>query len=96
MSIFICEKCKCVDNTAISEYWALTNKFLYKDYIFQDDLKQYIGKPLCSECAKIVFDKTGNNGKVVSGKWHDKFEKKLATLDQIKSVEYKGIITLNK
>ena len=31
MSIFICEKCKCVDNTATSEYWALTNKYLYKE-----------------------------------------------------------------
>ena len=94
MSIFICEKCKCVDNTATSEYWALTNKSLYKDYAFQDDLKEYIGKPLCSECAKIVYDNTGNNGKVVSGKWHDKFKKELATDEEIKSVVYKGIITL--
>lgn len=92
MSIFVCDKCRCVDNTATSDYWALTNEYLYKDYTFQDSLKEYMGKPLCSECAKIIFDNTGNNGKVVDGKWHNRFEKKLASNEQIKLISYKGII----
>ena len=28
MSLFVCAKCGCVDNTATSSYWMLTNEYM--------------------------------------------------------------------
>jgi hypothetical protein len=41
MSLFVCEKCNCVDNTATSRYW---NQMMEA----RDKGKEF--KPLCSEC----------------------------------------------
>jgi len=55
MSLFICAKCGCIDNTATSSYWGLTRLGAKDDYIYDESLKEYKGKPLCSECAKIAW-----------------------------------------
>lgn len=54
MSLFICAKCGCVDNTAASSYWSLMN------IRYDGDLQKYAGKPLCSECGLLKFDKHDN------------------------------------
>lgn len=55
MSLFVCSKCGCIDNTATSYYWALIRPC--KNRIYDKSLKGYEGKPLCSECAAIEYDK---------------------------------------
>lgn len=55
MSLFVCSKCGCIDNTATSCYWALIRPC--KNRIYDKSLKGYEGKPLCSECAAIEYSK---------------------------------------
>lgn len=55
MSLFVCSKCGCIDNTATSCYWALIRPC--KNRIYDKSLKGYEGKPLCSECAAIEYDR---------------------------------------
>ena len=80
MSLFICAKCGCVENTATSDYWVVVHNLFPIEY--DGSLKGYEGKPLCSECGRIVFDETGNNARMVPGKWHGKFPKRHATEEQ--------------
>lgn len=47
MSLFVCAKCGCVDNTATSSYWMLTNE--YMDYI------KFINDNVDEE-NKIIYD----------------------------------------
>lgn len=90
MPIFICSKCGCVDNTATSNYWSLVGQRYPMKY--EDDLEQFRGKPLCSDCAELVFDNDGSNPRVVKGKWHGKFEKESATDTHKKCMGTDGII----
>lgn len=71
MSLFVCSKCGCIDNTATSYYWALMRPC--KNRIYDKSLKGYEGKPLCSECAAIEYSK-GGEVVVVPGTWHGKFK----------------------
>lgn len=64
MSLFVCSKCGCIDNTATSYYWALIRPC--KNRIYDKSLKGYEGKPLCSECAAIEYSK-GGEAIVISG-----------------------------
>ena len=81
MSLFICSKCGCVENTATSDYWSVIHKLFEIEY--ENDLIEYKYQPLCSECGRLIFDKTGNNPKMVKGEWHNRFEKQKATQEQI-------------
>lgn len=72
MSLFVCSKCGCIDNTATSYYWALIRPC--KNRIYDKSLKGYEGKPLCSECAAIEYDKD-DKLVVVPGTWHGRFKK---------------------
>lgn len=60
MSLFVCSKCGCIDNTATSYYWALIRPC--KNRIYDKSLKGYEGKPLCSN-----FLHNPNNGRMQSG-----------------------------
>lgn len=62
MSLFVCSKCGCIDNTATSYYWALIRPC--KNRIYDKSLKGYEGKPLCSECAAIEYSKGGRSGAI--------------------------------
>lgn len=69
MSLFVCDKCGCVENTALGRYWS-------KDMPFWGDDNR--GLALCSECAP-TRDKDGNYineyGARKYGKWHGIFLK---------------------
>ena len=60
----------------------------YMDKIDTSNLKPFDiqkakeGKPVCSECGRIVFDEDGNSARMVPGKWHGKFPKRPATEEQ--------------
>lgn len=65
MPLFLCDKCKCIDNTALGWYWSRNSGCAPKEME---------GLALCSECAPVFFKdgtKTEHNGK-----WHSKFPKK--------------------
>lgn len=91
MSIFVCSKCGCVDNKATSSYWSIVHN-LFPDAEWDESIKAYKGKPLCSECCKVVFDETGNNPRYVPGKWHGRFPKEPPTDDQKRRIGRNGII----
>ena len=60
MPLFVCDKCHCIENTALGRYWSRDLKGVRER-----------GKALCSQCAPTTFvsgEKTKN-----SGKWHGKF-----------------------
>jgi hypothetical protein len=75
MSLFICDICGCIDNTATGRYWTKDSIHLWAD--------ENLGKALCSECEPTTY----RSGELNSdgGKWHGRFEKKKPTEDQIKA-----------
>lgn len=66
MPLFCCEKCKCVENTALSNY-SSRNKDIWSE--------EYIGKMLCSECGPPTY-KSGSPARY--GVWHGQFTKRSA------------------
>ena len=38
-------------------------------------IKEFEGKPLCSECGRLIFDSKGENPRMIPGKWHGNFPK---------------------
>ena len=66
MPLFVCDRCGCVENTALGSYWGKDMPSLWKaeDY----------GKALCSECAPQQF-KSGEPTRF-TGTWHGLFPKK--------------------
>lgn len=67
MSLYRCQQCGCVENTAFGfhaiRYWPE----------WPDDIR---GRALCSACGPSQFKTGASTG---FGKWHDRFEKKPAT-----------------
>ena len=43
MSLFVCAKCGCVDNTATSSYWMLTNEYMVDKFEYAKELQPYKG-----------------------------------------------------
>ena len=83
MSLFVCAKCGCVDNTATSSYWMLTNEYMVDKFDYAKELQPYKGMGLCSECGRLATSPDGRDV-VVPGKWHGKFPKEKATEEQLK------------
>lgn len=78
MPLFICEKCECIENTAIGHYWAREHVFFREDLI-SPELK---GKPLCSDCIPTHYKdgtpvkKLGWHGRFPKEHWSTKFDKR--------------------
>ena len=62
MSLFVCDKCHCIENTALGRYWSRNLEGVRER-----------GKALCSECAPITFKSGEKTPK--GGKWHNRFPK---------------------
>lgn len=84
MPLFICAKCGCVENTALSTYWS-RNLLPYAE-----ELKEYEDKPLCSECGMAVFEHVSGTGAIVPGRWHNRFPKVQATEKQKRNMRENG------
>jgi hypothetical protein len=69
MSLFVCAKCECIENTALGHYWM---KSRVEQFKWTPENEQFKGYPLCSECEPIYFIDGSKNGK---GKWHGRFPK---------------------
>lgn len=65
MPLFVCDKCGCVDNTALGRYWS-------KDMECWDESNR--GLALCTECAPTHY-KDGKPTNRGYGEWHDEFPK---------------------
>ena len=64
MGLFICENCRCIENTATGHWWS-RHIDQFKGTIWE--------KALCSECTPTTFpDGTANPR---GGKWHNYFPK---------------------
>lgn len=59
MSLFVCAKCGCVDNTATSSYWMLTNEYMVDKFEYAKELQPYKGMGLCSECGRLTTSPSG-------------------------------------
>lgn len=70
MPCFVCAKCECIENTALSNYWMHKRIEIYK---WPEELEPYKGMPLCSECGPVEFT---DGSKAGNGRWHGRFEKK--------------------
>lgn len=64
MPLFVCDKCGCVENTALGHYWTKGFKE-FKNTEWEN--------ALCSECTPLTFPNGEKSG--AKGKWHDKFPK---------------------
>jgi len=78
MSLFQCEVCGCVENTALS-FQGIKPMDDDFDFTGMEDKK---GKLLCSECAPTKFDDGDSSG---LGKWHGKFDKLILPLGMFKT-----------
>lgn len=66
MSLYQCEKCGCMENTALGHFWS-------RNLI--DWPPEFKDKKLCSECGPPTFPKSEKP--TGYGKWHGRFEKLL-------------------
>ena len=72
MSLFQCENCGCVENTALSNQ-GYTFTSIY-DWSYNPELK---GKQLCSACGPEYYV----DGKLVNNGWHNKFPRKFLPIN---------------
>lgn len=70
MPLFVCAKCKCVENTALGLWW--TREIMKDDYVWTTVNIAYKGKGLCSECAPEMCT---DGSTTRYGYWHNQFEK---------------------
>lgn len=80
MPLFICAKCGCVENTALSTFW------FRKTLKYSDGLEEYQDKMLCSECGMA------DGNRMVPGRWHGRFPKEKASEEQKRNVGRDGLI----
>lgn len=76
MPLFVCDKCKAIENTACGHYWGASSG---KQDWWKD--ASLAGLKLCSECMPIEYSDGSPNRD--GGKWHGMFPKETATTDRI-------------
>src|SRR4030042_3010974 len=85
MSLFVCDKCKVIENTSCGYFWS-------RGYGFFKD-KELDKMALCSECAPTEF----SDGSISTrfGKWHGRFERTIATAEIIKEWHEENFIYIS-
>jgi len=71
MSLYQCEQCGCIENTALGQFHS-RNMGIYPE--------PYSGKKLCSECGSPTFT---DGSKTKYGKWHGRFKKRVFPLGSL-------------
>lgn len=66
MSLFVCAKCGCIDNTATSSYWMLTNEYMVDEFDYAKELcfkgyyyvevKEQDDKELLEAMGRVVYE----------------------------------------
>ena len=67
MPLYRCEKCGCIENTALGNFWGKDDSALWPD--------EFVGKALCSECSPLTYL---DGSATEFGIWHGRFEKRSA------------------
>lgn len=66
MGLYVCDNCRCVENTALGHYHGRNIKRIFAP--------EFVGKKLCSQCGPEFYA----DGKPTGfGEWHGKFPKQL-------------------
>lgn len=68
MSLYQCEYCGCMENTALGCYHSRRNTKLFN----WDGMEDRAGMALCSACGPLKFSSGSNTD---FGKWHGKFDR---------------------
>lgn len=74
MSLFQCENCDCVENTALSSQGFAGSFAKYFDWSYSPELE---GKKLCSACGPTHYS---DGEKTKYGKWHKRFPREFLPL----------------
>lgn len=82
MSIYQCDTCGCLDNTALT-WWCLKCK---PDLWHRSELN---GKALCSACTPKVFKNGDPTG---LGKWHGQFERRFFLIGSLYTGPNGGVL----
>lgn len=77
MPLFICDKCNCVENTALGHFWGRDME------LFGPELQK---KALCSECMPDTYSDGSKNED--GGKWHGRFPKRQPTALEIQEGKF--------
>ena len=72
MSLFQCDVCGCMDNTALAIGEPLAGSKSYAKIFDWNGMKERIGKELCSACAPSFYS---DGAKTKMGKWHNQFNR---------------------
>lgn len=75
MPLFVCDKCRAIENTACGHYWGSTGNHRWFRDASLDRMK------LCSECEPTEYRDGSKNTR--GGKWHGRFPKEIATTERI-------------
>jgi len=73
MSLYQCEKCGCIENTALGFYWVRG---------WSSWPEEFKDKALCSECGPTTFS---DGGKTKWGKWHGEFTKTCCSIGTLEA-----------
>lgn len=88
MSLFVCDICGAIENTALGWYWQKD----IKTWRWKDAAKN--GKGLCSECTPTEFADGSLND--MGGTWHGQFPKRVATETLLLEIGLKNFTYLGK
>ncbi len=90
MSVFICDSCSALENSAVGHYHCRNSK----DHV----MPEYLGKALCSECAtEDVFTfKDRTFQRTTPGKWHNHFPKEIMTEERVKEIGPENFVYLGR
>ncbi len=75
MSLYICDKCHAIENTALGWYWSRRNNQRMLGPEYPKDMA------LCSECCPATF--ADGSPLKDGGKWHEVFPKKIADAEYV-------------
>lgn len=70
MPLFVCAKCKCVENTALGLWWC--RNIMQDKFCWTEDTLKFKGQGLCSLCAPTRYDDGTLTG---YGVWHGRFKR---------------------
>lgn len=72
MSLFQCDICGCMDNTALAIGEPLAGSKSYTKIFNWTGMEERTGKELCSSCAPALYS---DGTKTKFGKWHNQFDR---------------------
>lgn len=89
MPLFVCDKCKAIENTACGHYWGAASRAARDNSRWWKDASLE-GLRLCSDCMPAEYSDGSKNSS--GGKWHGRFPKETATAERIEQMGRKHFV----